>query len=271
VSEADFAFIQQLMLESAGFILEEDKQYLVETRLEPVLAHCGLTSVADLVLALRSKAKNGLHRATVEAMVNGETSFFRDVACFEILRKEVIPQIIARRRTERRLDIWSACCSTGQEPYSLAMMLTESFPELAGWDVRILATDLSKAHLQRAREGRYAQFEVNRGLPASLLVKYFEQEDRSWVLSPVIRRQVEFGEMNLVQPWPSMPSMDVVLIRNVMIYWDLKTKREVLSRVHDNLRPGGCLVLGGSETTYYIDLRFDRLSAESVCCFRVKD
>lgn len=270
VSENDFAFIQRLLRDLSGSILESDKSYLVDTRLGPLLAQHGLTSVADLVAQLRSTPQDGLHRATVEAMMNGETMFFRDIFCFNALRETIIPQLIARRSSERRINIWSACCSTGQEPYSLAMLLVESFPQLANWDIKILATDISQFHISRAREGRYAQFEVNRGLPASLLVKHFDNDGTDWVIRDAIRRRVYFEELNLMRPWPVLPLMDIVLLRNVMIYWDVERKRDVLARVRAVMRSDSCLILGAAETTFYIDDQFDRLSAESACCFRLK-
>jgi len=185
------------------------------------------------------------------------------------LRDVVLPGLCERRSYERRLRIWSAACSTGQEPYSLAMLLAESFPSLADWDVRIMATDVSSAHVARAKAGRYAQFEVNRGLPAPMLVKYFDQEGTEWVVDPAIRRRVTFAEMNLFHPWPDISSMDIVLLRNVMIYWDAKSKAETLGRMRDTLRADGCLVLGAAETTYYVHNGFERLGADSPCCFRV--
>jgi chemotaxis protein methyltransferase CheR len=271
VSELDFAFIQRLMRERCGFVLEPDKHYVIEARLAPVASRYGLVSIAALVAQLRAEGESGaLPRDTVEAVLNGETAFLRDVQCWNALKHVVLPALIKAREAQRTLRLWSAACSTGQEPYSLAMLLMQSFPELAGWDVSILATDVSKAHVQRAREGRYAQLEVNRGLPASYLVQYFEQEGRDWLLCPEAMRRVEFRELNLVQPWPHLPDMDLILLRNVMIYWDSATKREVLDRIARQLREGGVLVLGGAETTFYIADQFDRLDAQTPCCFRLK-
>lgn len=270
VTESDFVYVQRLLREDAGFVLEGDKQYLVETRLGPLVSHHGLGSIGELVEKLRGAPKNGLHRATIDAMMNGETTFFRDVFCFDTLRQKILPRLIARRAAERRLHVWCAACSTGQEPYSIAMLLEESFPELADWSVRVFATDISQAHLERARKGVYGQFEVNRGLPAKLLIKYFDQRENQWVIDPALRRRIEFAELNLMKDWPVLPLMDVVLLRNVMIYWDLDAKRRVLSRVRETMREDGYLVLGAAETTYYVDDRFDRVSAESACCFLLK-
>ena len=188
-----------------------------------------------------------------------ETSFFRDQHPFEALRKVVLADLIGRRRDGCRLHIWCAASSTGQEPYSLALLLREHFPELDGWKVFLLASDLSQAVLARAREGRYKQIEVNRGLPAALLVKYFEQHGTDWQLKPAIRAMVDFQEINLAQPWPALPRMDLVLLRNVMIYFDVATKKTILGRLARLLRPDGYLLLGGAETTFNLDDSFRRV------------
>jgi chemotaxis protein methyltransferase CheR len=171
----------------------------------------------------------------------------------------VIPDLIQRRRGERRLNVWCAASATGQEPYSVALLLREHFPQLAGWQVSLLASDLSREALARAREGRFSQIEVNRGLPAALLVKYFEQHGTSWQLKPDVRRMVDFQEMNLARPWPALPPMDLVLIRNVMIYFDVATKKAILGRLARVLRPDGYLLLGGAETTLNLDDSYRRV------------
>jgi chemotaxis protein methyltransferase CheR len=169
--------------------------------------------------------------------------------------------LIAARAATRELVIWSAACSTGQEPYSLAMLLDRDFPELAGWDVRIVATDYSEAHLEKARAGRYSQYEINRGLPASLLVRWFQKRDDAWVVRPELRDRVELAAINLVTDWPPVGSVDLVLLRNVMIYWDDATKRAVLHRIRQVLAPHGALVLGTAETTLNLDERYARVAA----------
>src|SRR5262249_50861370 len=160
---------------------------------------------------------------------------------------------IARRRNERRLYVWCAACSSGQEPYSIALLVREHFPELAGWQVSLLATDLSGEVLAKARAGRYNQIEINRGLPAALMVKYFRQHGSAWELSEDVRRMVDFREMNLARPWPFLPRMDLVFLRNVMIYFDIETKKAILGRAARLLRPDGYLVLGGAETTLNLE------------------
>ena len=186
---------------------------------------------------LRIDQGHDLHRKVVEAMTTNETSFFRDFHPFEVLRKTLIPELIRRRSRQRRLNIWCAACSSGQEPYSLAMLIHEHFPELATWQVRILASDLSTEMVERARLGRYSQFEVNRGVPVTFLVRYFQRHGLEWTLVDSIRRSVEFQAINLVNDWPSLPTMDLVLIRNVLIYFDNEAKKQVLGRIAGHMAP----------------------------------
>jgi chemotaxis protein methyltransferase CheR len=255
----DFDIICRLLRERSAVVLEKGKEYLVETRLAPIVRQLKLNSIGDLIAQARSQAGNGLYRQIVEALVTTESSFFRDHHPFEALRTVVIPDLIQRRRGERRLDIWSAASAAGQEPYSLALLFREHFPELAGWKVSLLASDLSRQVLDRARTGRYSQIEVNRGLPAALLVKYFEQHGTDWQLKPDIRGMVDFREINLAQDWPALSRMDLVLIRNVMIYFDVDTKKTVLSKLARTLRLDGYLLLGGAETTLNLSDAYRRV------------
>jgi chemotaxis protein methyltransferase CheR len=255
----DFEFIRKLFQEASAVVLEPGKEYLVESRLAPIVRKLELRSITDLVVRLRAPGSNGLVAQVIDALVTNETSFFRDVHPFESLKKIVVPDLIRRRAGERALTIWCAASSTGQEPYSLAILLREHFPELRTWKVFLLATDLSREVLARAREGRYNQLEVNRGLPAPLLVKYFEQHGTQWQLKEEIRKLVDFRELNLSQPWPFLPRMDLILNRNVMIYFDVATKKSILSRIARLLRPDGYLLLGGSETTFNLDDSFQRV------------
>ncbi len=259
MTDQDFDFIRTLLKDCSAIALEPGKEYLVESRLTPIVRALNLASISDLVTQLRGPSAGGLMPRVVEAMVTTETSFFRDHHPFEALRKFVIPELIEKRRTQRRLAIWCAASSTGQEPYSLAMLIREHFPELLNWDLTLLATDLSRDVLARAREGRYTQLDVNRGLPASLLVKYFEQHGTTWQLKPGIRDLVKFQEMNLASPWPFLPRLDLVLMRNVMIYFEVPMKKTILGRVGRLLAPDGYLLLGGAETTLNLDDSFRRV------------
>lgn len=249
MTAADFDYVCRLVRDRSGIVLESGKEYLVDARLTPVARQIDLGTVSDLVGRLRSGSDSGLAGRIVEAMVTTETSFFRDHHPFETLRTTVLPDLIRLRQTERRIGVWFAACSTGQEPYSFALLVREHFPQLSGWRLDLLATDLSADALARARAGRYSQLEVNRGLPAALLVKYFRQHGATWELNEDVRRMVEFRELNLTRPWPALPTADLVFLRNVMIYFDVETKKAILGRAARVLRPDGYLLLGGAETT----------------------
>lgn len=255
----DFAFVCRLVRDRSAIVLEPGKEYLVESRLTPVVRKYQLDSIGALVTKLRSPIEQELRTRVVEAMVTTETSFFRDVSPFEGLRRTVLPELTAARAAERRLNVWSAACSSGQEPYSVAITVRDHFPDLASWQVSILATDISSNVLEKARAGLYSQVEANRGLPAAALVKHFRQEGTNWRASDAVRRAVEFREMNLVRPWPVLPRMDIVFLRNVMIYFDVDTKKAILARVARLLRPDGYLILGAAETTMNLDDSFRRV------------
>lgn len=245
----DFDVIRKLLLERSAIDLEDGKQYLVEARLTPLVRQLELKSLGELIARLRCEPGDGLCRRIVEAMVTTESSFFRDHHPFEALRSVVFPDLVNRRRQERSLNIWCAASSSGQEPYSVVLLLREHFADLANWKITVLASDISREALARAREGCFKQIEVNRGLPAALLVKHFEQHGTEWQLKPAIRAMVSFQEINLAQPWPSLPPMDLILLRNVMIYFNVATKKTILTRLARLLRPDGYLLLGGAETT----------------------
>ncbi len=242
-----FERIRKLVYDRAAIVLEPGKEYLVESRLAPLAQEHGFATVNDLCRAL-DRQGGPLIAQIVEAMTTNETSFFRDVHPFEALKQTVLPELARQRAMQRRLRIWCAACSTGQEPYSLAMLLDEHFPLLGGWDISIHATDISKAVLSRARAGRFSQLEINRGLNAALLVKYFTRDGLDWELKPSIRRRVQFAEMNLVGRWPIMEKFDLIFLRNVLIYFDQTTKLSILTKVQQHLAGDGFLILGGSET-----------------------
>jgi chemotaxis protein methyltransferase CheR len=259
MTDQDFDYIRKVLHDRSAISLDSGKQYLVESRLGPLVQQLGAGSISNLVAQLQSQPNYLLQSQIVEALVTAETSFFRDHHPFDALRKSVIPELIKVRSSERSLKIWCAASSSGQEPYSLAMLIREHFPELATWQVSILATDISKDILTRAREGKFSQIEVNRGLPAALLVKHFQQEGTSWRLNENIRNMIEFREMNLAQSWPVLPRFDLILIRNVMIYFEVETKKRILGRISRLLRPDSFLLLGSAETTFSIDDSFRRV------------
>jgi chemotaxis protein methyltransferase CheR len=269
ISTSEFNFVRELVRQRSAIVLEPGKEYLVESRLTAVARVEGFASLEQLLGELRSQPANGLHARVVEAMTTNETSFFRDIHPFDSLRQSVLPDLIQRRAAERQLVVWSAACSTGQEPYSIAMLIRENFPALAGWSVRILATDLSTEVLARARLGRFTQLEMNRGLPARYLVKYFTKSGSDWQIQDDIRAMVQFREMNLAERWPPIPTPDIVFIRNVLIYFDVATKREILAKMRKVMRPDGFLFLGGAETTINLDDSFERVSLGKATCYRL--
>jgi len=270
LSLPDFNYVRRLVLEQSAIVLEEDKGYLVESRLLPLARREGFASLDLLVRRLQAEPFHGLHRQAVEALTTNETSFFRDFHPFEALKKFVLPDLIVRRAATREQSIWCAACSSGQEPYSLAMLVRENFPQLASWKVTILGTDLSTDVLARAREGRYSQLEVNRGLPASLLVKYFQKRGCDWYLRDEIRRMVDYQTVNLAGAWPILPPIDLVMMRNVLIYFGTETKKEILAKIRRVLKPDGYLFLGAAETTFNIDDSYERVQFERATCYRVR-
>lgn len=270
LSVPEFNYVRRLVLDHAAIVLEEDKGYLVESRLLPLARREGFSSINLLVQKLQCEPVHGLHRRAVEAMTTNETSFFRDFHPFEALKKNVLPDIIARRAAEKTLNIWCAASSSGQEPYSLSMLIRENFPQLLRWKLHILATDLSTEILTRAREARYSQLEVNRGLPAPLLVKYFEKRGCDWYLRDDIRKMVDFQIVNLAAAWPAIPAMDIVMIRNVLIYFGLDTKKQILAKARKVLKPDGYFFLGAAETTFSLDDSFERVTLERATCYRLR-
>jgi chemotaxis protein methyltransferase CheR len=268
MTTVEFDYLRRLVREQSAIVLDSSKEYLVEARLAGLVREQGMTTVTDLVAKLRGLRDGPLHTQVVEAITTNETLFFRDPPLWETLRQEILPELIERRRTERRLHLWSAACSSGQEPYSLAMLLTEHFPALAGWEVRILATDLSTAMLARAREGSYSQLEVNRGLPAAMLVKHFAKEGMHWRVSTGLRGAVEFRPINLDAAWPPLPRMDLVLLRNVLIYFHAATKQAIVGRLRRQLQPDGYLVLGAAENLLGLDDAVERVTFGRTICYR---
>ena len=259
MTPGEYEFVCKFVRERSSIVLDSGKEYLVDTRLAPVARQFQLESVSALIAKLRAARDADLQTRVVEAMVTTETLFFRDRDPFESLRTTVLPDLIRRRAGERQLNVWSAACSTGQEAYSFVMLVRQHFPELVDWNVSVLATDLSEEVLAKARAGRYNQVEINRGLPAALMVRYFKQTGTTWQLADDVRQAVEFRPLNLTKPWPALPRMDLVFLRNVMIYFDVDTKKAVLQRAARVLCPDGYLLLGGAETTLNLDTPFQRV------------
>ncbi|MBX9790469.1 MAG: protein-glutamate O-methyltransferase CheR [Pirellulales bacterium] len=268
----NFDYVDELVRQQSAIVLGRDKRYLAETRLASLAREEGCESLNEFVTRLRVPHNNGLRAKVVEAMTTNETLFFRDSHPFESLRQTIVPKLIERRSAQRSLSIWSAACSSGQEPYSIAMLLHEHFPVLQGWNVRLIATDLCAGMIERARLGRFRQLEVNRGLPAAYLVKYFQREGLDWQINSNVRRLVQFLQLNLAADnWPALPPLDVIFLRNVLIYFEVPTRKQILGKIRRLLRPDGYLFLGGAETTFHVDDAFECVSVDSSKCFRLRD
>jgi chemotaxis protein methyltransferase CheR len=259
----DFEFLSKFVRERSGLVLTADKTYLVESRLVPVARKFGAKGIEDLVVQLRGRPDQALVRAVTEAMTTNETLFFRDTKPFEQFTRVILPALTAARGAKRQLRIWCAACSSGQEPYSLAITLKEQAAKIAGWRTDIVATDLSTEMLERAKIGIYSQFEVQRGLPITMLVKYFKQiEGDRWQLNPDLRQMVQYQELNLLGDFRSLGQFDVVFIRNVLIYFDPPTKQVILERVVQMMPEDGYLFLGGAETVLGVTEKFEPVPNE---------
>ncbi|WP_121258181.1 CheR family methyltransferase [Nocardioides ferulae] len=269
ISRDAFNFVRELVHAESAIVLEPGKEYLVESRLLQLARQAGHDGVDGYVAHLSERRPSAGLRQVVEALTTNETSWFRDVDPFNTLKNTVFPALAANR-TDRRLRVWAAACSSGQEPYSIAMTANDT-PALAGWKVEILATDLSEEMLTKARAGEYSQLEVNRGMPASSLVRHFTRSGLNWRLNPAITQQVTFRQLNLVRPFPPMGRFDVVFLRNVLIYFDLPTKRDILRRVRQVMAPDGHLFLGAAEMTMGVDDAWERVPAGRSSVYRIRE
>jgi chemotaxis protein methyltransferase CheR len=264
----DFSFVTQMVRQRSSIDLQPGKEYLVESRLAPIARSMGEKDVGGLVSRLR-RGDPGLADAVVDALTTNETSWFRDAHPFDAFTQHLLPDV-AKSSTTRQITIWSAACSSGQEAYSLSMLLLDWLPSHPGYTVKIVGTDISQKMVDRARSARFSQLEVNRGLRAPYLVKHFDQIGRDWVLRQPVRDLCRFERGNLSHPSTNVPTCDVVFLRNVLIYFDLETKRTVLTHVRKVLRPGGFLVLGGAESTLNLDDAFQRQELGRAVVFRHK-
>jgi len=258
----DFEFICQILRERSGLVLTNDKAYLLESRLLPVARKWKLATFDDLVRVIRTKMDEAVVRDVVEAMTTNESFFFRDTKPFDQFKALVLPALLKSRAASRTIRIWSAACSSGQEPYSLAMILSEMAAQLNGWKIEIVGTDLSTEILNRAKEGMYSQFEVQRGLPITMLVKNFAQIGDRWQINAKIRGMVQYKEFNLLQDPMPLGRFDVVFCRNVLIYFDQPTKTRVLNSVAKLMPEDGFLFLGGAETVLGITDKFQMVPGQ---------
>jgi chemotaxis protein methyltransferase CheR len=270
VSPVQFEFLRDLLRRRTGVVIDDSKQYLVVARLLPIVRQRAIPSLDTLVDRIRKTGDKALEKDVLNAMMTHETSFFRDKSPYETLR-QLVTEMIPKRSAHRQLAIWSAACSTGQEPYSIAMLLNEHFPDLvASWRIRIIATDISEPVLARAREGVFSELETNRGLTAELLKKYFRPLQGKWSIVQECRRLVEFRCLNLNGPWPALPPCDVIFLRNVMLYFDVPTRAALVTKMRRVLKPDGALFLGGAETMIGIDTAYDRLTGAGCSYYRPK-
>jgi chemotaxis protein methyltransferase CheR len=264
----NYRFLQEQVRSQVGIVLEDNKHYLFESRLAPIVKQHGLGSINDLCALLRAKGDPAIGHQVVEAMTTNETYFFRDPAQYEAIRTVLLPRLKQERQDTKKLRFWSAASSTGQEAYTLALLLLES--GIQDWNVQILGTDFSAKVVERARSGTYQQIEVNRGLPVALLVKYFRRSGLDWQISDAVREMVRFETIDLRQSMRTLGPFDMVFCRNVMIYFDNETKRKIMKELHSTLFRGGWLLLGGAETVVQLEEQFERLKVGNVTVYAAR-
>lgn len=273
MNKSEFEYIRSLVYNQTSILLEPSDAHMVELRLSPLINGGGFSSLDQFMAFLRSDPGAGdIRKKVIESLLNHETSFYRDLSLFDTLKMSVLPQLISLRGRDSKLRIWSAACSTGQEPYSLAMLIRENFPFLVfNGLLEFWASDYSHSTLEYARAGRYSQLEINRGLPADYMIKYFSQEGVEWQIASKIRDMINFKQVNLVEPWPSdFPKMDIILMRNILIYHNIDVKKEVLDKVRRFIMPDGYLILGSAETTVNIHEAFEPVCFSSCVCYRLR-
>jgi chemotaxis protein methyltransferase CheR len=258
LTQDDFRYVADLIYSNAAIVLDEKKDYLVEARLSRIVRSERFHNTAALVEALKKPGNKILLSRVIDAMTTNETSFFRDATPFEQLKTKVVPQFIKAREKEKQLNIWCAACSSGQEPYSVAMVLRSCFNDRSNWKIRLIASDLSEKVLARAKSGEYTQIEINRGLPEDMLKRHFQQQGSNWVVKDELREMVEFRKINLIESFSGLPKLDIVFLRNVLIYFDNSTKQAILEKLSRILKPDGLLFLGNSETTMHLSSDYVR-------------
>ncbi len=258
ITEQQFAQLSNLLKDETAVVLGNGKEYLVESRLTSLAREEGFGTLSDLVDTVLRRSNPALNKKVLLALTTNETSFFRDLGPFELLKSSVIPDLIQRRSATKSLTIWSAACSTGQEPYSIAMLIRDSFPQLAEWKVQILASDVNPLVVERARSGVYSSLEVNRGLPVKYLVKFFSQSGDKYEVQSELKSMACFFEQNLITPW-NVPQIDLMFMRNVLIYFDTATKQSILEQVKGILAPDGYLFLGTAESPFRIVEGFEKV------------
>jgi chemotaxis protein methyltransferase CheR len=262
LTQDQFSALSTLLKSETAVVLETGKEYLVESRLTSLAHDEGFGSLGEMIDLVLRRSNPSLNQKVLLALTTNETSFYRDLSAYEFLKSTALPEVIRNRAATKSLTIWSAACSTGQEPYSIAMSMAENFPELNQWSVRVMASDLNPKIVKKAAQGMYTSLEVNRGLPIQLLVKYFTQDGDTYHLRPEIKDKVSFFEQNLIGTWPTTP-VDILFMRNVLIYFDTETKRQIFEKVKTVLAPDGYLFLGVAETPYRITEGFKKVNAST--------
>ena len=270
MNSTDCEHVRTFVHDRAGVVLEPAKDYLIESRLQMLAQREKLASADGLVARLRASPEDDFTRKVLDTILMGETSFFRDGHLFETLHQKILPELRDARSADRKLNFWCGASSSGQEPFSLLMTMAEHCPELLDWDLVFLSSDLRPDALGYAKAGRFSQLEVNRGLSPMLLAKYFTREGAEWEFRPDLRRRVDFCEINLVREWPAMLPLDLVLLRNVLVHFDLETKQAVLAKVRQRLRPGGFLILGATENMADLTDGFETVAYDKTTCYRLR-
>ena len=269
IKSNDFDYISKVIREECGIILEKGKEYLIEPRVTPLMRHENLESIESLVKKIKSETRGDLKQALIESMITNETSFFRDIHPFEILNSKIIPELIEKRKAEEELNIWCGASSSGQEPYSLAILIKNNFPQINTWKINFLVSDISNKNLKRCKSGIYTQLEVNRGLSPTLLARYFGRKGMEWQVKDELRQVMQFQIINLAGSWPKMLQLDLVMMRNVLIYFSLQMRKKVLGKISKLLKADGYLFLGAAETTINLDKNFERIPFNQSGCYRL--
>ena len=271
LKDSDFDYIRDLVAKRTAIVLDTNKYYFVESRLDPIVDELGLKSPAELVLQLRKvPTSSQLHQKITEAITINETSFFRHLPSFRALQDHVIPKLLDSRTNQRELSLWCGACSSGQDPYTIMIILYEKFPQLVNWKLRFVATDISNKILEKAKEGKFSQLEINRGLPAQLLSQYFVKNDLDWQVKPEVRKRIEFRQLNLIESWPPLGKMDIIFLRNVLIYLDGPTKQKVISKAKELMHPDGFMFLGAAEMPMKLANTFEQIPLVRSECYQVK-
>lgn len=268
ISADDFQTVQKFLLNKSGISLASGKEYLVEGRLQTLVLSGKYDDLHALIVDLARNPAGDLAMQVIEAMTTNETSFFRDRHPFETIRTAVIPDLLKSSESSKQIQIWSAACSSGQEPYSLAMLLADSFSWATDWEIKIVASDISEEMLEKCRSGLYSQFEISRGLPRHYLPRFLQRSGAQWQIKPEIRKNIEFRYLNLFEDWKGLPRFDIVFLRNVLIYFEADTKKDILGKMLKVLKPGGYLFLGSGEAPVGLENRLQPTDFSTSACFK---